>query len=55
MEVKILIYSSPFELERQIKKWTLEYGYSLQGSVTMGTNTNGNIVYLATMIKGESE
>lgn len=55
MEVKLLIYTTPFELERQIKKWVNEFGYSLHGAVTMGLNQNGNVTYVATMVKEEKQ
>lgn len=51
MEVKLLIYTKPFELERQVQRWVQEYGYSLHGAVTMGLNQNGNVTYVATMVK----
>jgi hypothetical protein len=51
MDVKLLVYTHPGELERQIRKWTREYGYTLQGSVSIGTNPNGSTVYVATMVE----
>ena len=51
MEVKLLIYTQPLELERQIRKWSADYGYTLLGPVTLGLNQNGNVAYVATMVK----
>lgn len=49
-EVKILVYTNPHELERQIGAW-MDRDYALQGSVTVGINSVGNIVYVGTMVK----
>lgn len=54
MEVKILIYTNPIELQTNIKKWVNEFDYSLKGPVSVGTNTNGNTIYVATLTKGEA-
>lgn len=51
MDVKLLVYSHPAELERQIRKWINEYGYALQGSVSVGTNQNGTTIYVATLVE----
>lgn len=54
MEVKILVYTNPTELQNNIKRWVNEFDYSLKGPVTVGTNTNGNTIYVATLTKGEA-
>lgn len=53
VEVKILVYTSPLELQGKLKKWINEFEYSLKGPVTVGVNMNGNTVYVATLTKGE--
>ncbi|UZZ63983.1 hypothetical protein A71_177 [Escherichia phage A7_1] len=50
MDVKILTYTNTLSLERRIVEY-YDYGYKLMGSVTTGINSNGNTIYLATMIK----
>jgi hypothetical protein len=50
MEVQLLCYTNLSVLENAIEKW-YGYGYHLAGSVTIGVNSNGNTIYLATMIK----
>lgn len=54
VEVKILVYTNPTELQMKIKKWINEFEYSLKGPVTVGINPHGNTVYVATMTKGEA-
>ncbi|ATS93471.1 hypothetical protein P1A145kb_p071 [Pectobacterium phage DU_PP_I] len=54
MEVKILVYTNPAELQTNIKKWVNEFEYSLKGPVSVGTNINGNTIYVATLTKGEA-
>lgn len=51
MDVKILIYTLPRELEKNIEKWAVDYGYKLQGPVTVGINSSGSTIYVATMVK----
>ncbi len=55
MGVKLLIYTQPLELERQIQRWVNDFGYSLHGAVTIGLNQNGNVTYVATMVKEEKQ
>lgn len=47
-EIKILVMTNPAELGRTIEKY-LQNKYVLVGPVTMGTNNNGNAVYVATL------
>lgn len=54
VEVKILVYTNPVELQTNIKKWVNEFEYSLKGPVSVGTNINGNTIYVATLTKGEA-
>ncbi len=53
MEVKVLCYTNPLELERQITRWSREFKYTLQGPVTVGINQNGNTIYVGTMVKDD--
>lgn len=55
MDVKLLVYAHPAELERQICKWTRDFGYTLQGSVSVGFNTNGTTIYVATMVQSPTK
>ncbi|QUL77338.1 hypothetical protein [Escherichia phage vB_EcoM-LTH01] len=50
MDVKILSYTNLLALQKFILKH-YDYGYKLIGPVTTGINSNGNTIYLATMIK----
>lgn len=54
VEVKILVYTNPTELQINIRKWVNEFDYSLKGPVTVGFNPNGNTIYVATLTKGEA-
>ncbi len=48
--VEILVYTDTKELARQVEIG-MKNGYSLYGSVTTGINANGNLIYVATMVK----
>lgn len=50
MEVQLLCYTVLSTLENTIEKW-YGYGYRLAGPVTVGVNSNGNTIFVATMIK----
>ena len=49
-DVKIFTCTDHRKIEEVILKWS-DYGYSLSGSVVIGQNNNGNMVYVATLTK----
>lgn len=55
MEVKILTYTSTTDLEKEIMAWCNNRQFSLAGPVCIGLNGNGNVVYVATLVKGEAD
>lgn len=55
MEVKILTYTSTRDLQQDIMVWCNNHQFSLAGPVCMGLNGNGNVVYVATLVKGEAD
>lgn len=54
MDVKILSYTNVFELERRIEEFVDVFKYRLLGPITVGTNNNGKMVYVATLTKGDN-
>lgn len=55
MDVKVLTYTSPQEIEKVIKRWVNEFEYTLAGPVSVGTSNHGNTIYVATLIKPEGK
>ena len=51
-DVRILNYTREDVLEKEILKG-INLGYTLVGPVTVGTNGNGNVIFLATMLYEE--
>lgn len=53
-EVKILNYLDHLALERKIEEG-IRKGYRLVGPVSVGVNMNANVIFVATMIKENTE